>query len=92
MTQTFHVINYDVPDTFDAYTHRIGRTGRVSRQGDAFTLATRDDRPMVLAIEKVLGERIERDTIDGFPYDAPMPVVGNPAGRPRPKRRPAMAT
>jgi ATP-dependent RNA helicase RhlE len=92
VTQISHVINYDVPDTVDAYTHRIGRTGRVSRQGDAFTLATRDDRPMVLAIEKVLGERIERDTIAGFAYDAPMPGVGSPAGRPRPKRRPAMAS
>jgi ATP-dependent RNA helicase RhlE len=92
VTQISHVINYDVPDTVDAYTHRIGRTGRVSRQGDAFTLATRDDRPMVLAIEKVLGEKIERDTIAGFPYDAPMPVNGSPAGRPRQKRRPAMAS
>jgi ATP-dependent RNA helicase RhlE len=92
VTQISHVINYDVPDTVDAYTHRIGRTGRVSRQGDAFTLATRDDRPMVMAIEKVLGEKIERDTIAGFPYDAPMPVNGSPAGRPRQKRRPAMAS
>jgi ATP-dependent RNA helicase RhlE len=92
VTQISHVINYDVPDTVDAYTHRIGRTGRVSRLGDAFTLATRDDKPIVLAIEKVLGERIERDTIAGFPYDAPMPAAGNSAGRPRPKRRPTMAT
>ena len=92
VTQISHVINYDVPDTVDAYTHRIGRTGRVSRQGDAFTLATRDDRPMVMAIEKVLGEKIERDTIAGFPYDAPMPVNGSPAGRPRQKRRPAMVS
>jgi len=92
VTKISHVINYDIPDTVEAYTHRIGRTGRVSRQGDAFTLVTRDDRPMILAIEKVLGERLERDTIADFPYDAPMPAAGNPAGRPRPRRRPAMAT
>ena len=92
VTKISHVINYDIPDTVDAYTHRIGRTGRVSRQGDAFTLTTRDDKPMILAIEKVLGERLERDTIAGFPYDAPMPAAGNSAGRPRPRRRMAMAT
>ena len=92
VTKISHVINYDIPDTVDAYTHRIGRTGRVSRQGDAFTLTTRDDKPMILAIEKVLGERLERDTIAGFPYDTPMPAAGNSAGRPRPRRRMAMAT
>ncbi|MDA8104420.1 MAG: DEAD/DEAH box helicase, partial [Nitrospiraceae bacterium] len=32
-----HVINYDMPDTSDAYTHRIGRTGRAAKTGDAFT-------------------------------------------------------
>ena len=35
-----HVINYDMPDTADAYIHRIGRTGRAERTGDAFTLVT----------------------------------------------------
>src|SRR5215216_15764 len=35
-----HVINYDMPDTADAYIHRIGRTGRAQRTGDAFTLVT----------------------------------------------------
>src|SRR4029077_6948857 len=35
-----HVVNYDAPDTVDAYTHRIGRTGRATRTGEALTLAT----------------------------------------------------
>jgi ATP-dependent RNA helicase RhlE len=38
VSQISHVINYDIPDTADAYTHRIGRTGRAARTGDAFTL------------------------------------------------------
>ena len=42
-----HVINYDMPDTVDAYTHRIGRTGRAERTGDAFTFVTREDRAFV---------------------------------------------
>ena len=64
-----HVINYDMPDTVNAYTHRIGRTGRAERTGEAFTLATYGDALMVRDIERVLGERIERRRLDGFEYD-----------------------
>jgi superfamily II DNA/RNA helicase len=39
-----HVINYDMPDTVDAYTHSIGRTGRAAKRGDAFTFVTREER------------------------------------------------
>ncbi|HTZ39654.1 MAG TPA: DEAD/DEAH box helicase [Syntrophales bacterium] len=66
-----HVINYDMPDTVDAYTHRIGRTGRAERTGDAFTFVTREDRAFVWAIENVLGEQIERRTLEDFDYAAP---------------------
>ncbi|GAH00451.1 unnamed protein product, partial [marine sediment metagenome] len=38
-----HVVNYDMPDSTNAYTHRIGRTGRVGKAGDAFTLVTGED-------------------------------------------------
>lgn len=65
-----HVINYDMPDTADAYTHRIGRTGRAAKTGDAFTLITREDAQMVRAIESVLGEELERCTLQGFNYTA----------------------
>jgi ATP-dependent RNA helicase RhlE len=61
-----HVINFDMPDTVDAYTHRIGRTGRAQETGEAFTFATPDDAPMVRSIEQVLGYQIHRRTIDGF--------------------------
>ncbi|MDN3513211.1 MAG: DEAD/DEAH box helicase [Candidatus Brocadia sp.] len=63
-----HVINYDMPDTTDAYTHRIGRTGRAAKTGDAFTLFTREDAPMVRSIEGILGEKLERRTLQGFDY------------------------
>lgn len=53
-----HVINYDMPDSTDAYIHRIGRTGRAERNGDAFTLVTPDDGPMVEMLERVMGERL----------------------------------
>jgi ATP-dependent RNA helicase RhlE len=61
-----HVINFDMPNTPEAYIHRIGRTGRAARSGDAFTLVTSADRSMERAIERVLGRSIERRTLDGF--------------------------
>ncbi len=66
-----HVINYDMPDTVDAYTHRIGRTGRATKNGDAFTFISREDESMVQNIEYVLGEKIERRMLKGFDYKKP---------------------
>jgi ATP-dependent RNA helicase RhlE len=71
-----HVINYDMPDTVDAYTHRIGRTGRAAKTGDAFTFVTPEDRGFVGDIEHVLGERIERRTLADFDYNVPAPAGG----------------
>jgi ATP-dependent RNA helicase RhlE len=70
VSQISHVINYDVPDTVDAYTHRIGRTGRLERTGDAFTFVTGEDALMVRDIERTLGEPIPRRTLEGFDYAA----------------------
>ena len=63
-----HVINYDMPDTVDAYTHRIGRTGRADLSGQACTFVGQADEPLVRDIEKVLGARIERLRLPGFDY------------------------
>ncbi len=61
-----HVINYDMPDTAIAYTHRIGRTGRMAKLGAALSLATQDDLPMVRTIERLIGSSLERRTLAGF--------------------------
>ncbi len=61
-----HVINYDMPDTAVAYTHRIGRTGRMAKQGTALSLATRDDLPMIRTVEQLLGHSLERRRLAGF--------------------------
>jgi ATP-dependent RNA helicase RhlE len=84
-----HVINYDMPDTADAYTHRIGRTGRAAKTGDAFTFITREDEDMVRSIERVLGEKIERRTLKGFDYSKAMPSRDAEFARPprTPQRR-----
>jgi ATP-dependent RNA helicase RhlE len=80
-----HVINFDMPDTADAYIHRIGRTGRAERTGDAFTLVTPDDEDMIRKLEKIMGHKLERQTIKGFDYSVPMPPRLAPAPR-KPKR------
>ncbi len=61
-----HVINYDVPDTADAYTHRTGRTGRMRQTGTAFSLVTQEDLAVVHAIERSLGKGLERRRVNGF--------------------------
>ena len=56
-----HVINYDVPGTVDAYTHRIGRTGRAACTGEAFTFVSNEDRKIIRQIERSLGRKINRN-------------------------------
>ncbi len=68
-----HVINFDMPDTADAYTHRIGRTGRAQESGEAFTFSLQEDEALVSQIEKILGSPIERRRLDGFDYGSFQP-------------------
>jgi len=82
VSQVSHVINYDIPDTTEAYVHRIGRTGRAARTGDAFTLVTREDAAMVRAIERVLGKPLEQRKLDGFDYSVPAPAKDREFARP----------
>jgi superfamily II DNA/RNA helicase len=64
-----HVINYNVPEHPEDYVHRIGRTGRANKDGDAFTLFTGADLAHVEAIEKFLGRTIDRIRVESFNYD-----------------------
>ena len=73
VSEVTHVINFDMPDTVDAYTHRIGRTGRALLTGDAFTLAVSEDEPVLRSIEKVLGTPIERRSLADFDYGSFVP-------------------
>jgi len=66
-----HVINFDAPDTAEAYTHRIGRTGRAGRTGEALSLITREDHLVVRDIERVLRRSVDQRTVEGFDYDQP---------------------
>jgi ATP-dependent RNA helicase RhlE len=71
-----HVINYDMPESIDAYTNRIGRTGRVNRNGDALTFVTSVDASMVDDLERILNVKLERRTLQGFDYNVSAPDSG----------------
>jgi ATP-dependent RNA helicase RhlE len=73
VSQISHVVNFDIPNTPEAYIHRIGRTGRAARTGDAFTMVSGEDTVMVRAIERTLGSSVERRKVEGFNYDAAAP-------------------
>jgi ATP-dependent RNA helicase RhlE len=62
--QVSHVVNFDMPNTPDAYTHRVGRTGRAEREGKAYTFVTADDHALVRALERKFGMAIPRRTVD----------------------------
>lgn len=64
-----HVINFDVPECATYYIHRIGRTGRAERTGNAFTLLTPQDRYVAMDIEHLVGKPIERRFVKGFNYN-----------------------
>jgi len=81
--QISHVINYDMPESVDDYIHRAGRTGRVEKSGDAFTLVTDADTSKIRALERLLKKPLERQTIHGFNYAKPAP-----ADKPRFSRQP----
>jgi ATP-dependent RNA helicase RhlE len=66
VSEISHVINYDMPDTADAYTHRIGRTGRMTRLGTALSLVTPDDLQIIRTIERLLGSTLERRQVARF--------------------------
>jgi ATP-dependent RNA helicase RhlE len=85
VTRISHVINYDMPSTTDAYTHRIGRTGRATKTGDAFTFVTKEDIGLAHSLKRVLGEKLEYQSVDGLtistPIDDAPPAHRNSRGR-----------
>ncbi len=86
-----HVINYDIPDTVEAYIHRIGRTGRAAKMGEAFTLTTEGDFAQVRSIERVLGNKLEQRILEDFNYKASsdtVPALKKAFTQQRPRQRP----
>ena len=82
-----HVINFDMPNTVDAYIHRIGRTGRMEQSGEAFTFTLPEDGVLVRQIEAVLGARIERRRMPEFDYGSFTPDIQASRSRPKPPQK-----
>ncbi len=81
-----HVINYDMPESTDDYIHRIGRTGRVDKNGKALTFVTNADAGKIQALEQLLDAPLERMTLQGFDYTKPAPDEA-PRFSQQPRRR-----
>lgn len=76
-----HVVNYDMPNTVDDYIHRIGRTGRAERSGDAFTFVTPEDTTAVRAVEKMMGHSLPRRALPALDH-----IEVPPSRKPAPHR------
>jgi len=92
-----HIINYDIPEFCDDYVHRVGRTGRMGREGVAYTFVTPEEGNELTRIEVRIDSLLKRDEMRDFdPREQPKQVVEKdepeaeppppPPGR-RPKRR-----
>ncbi len=71
-----HIINYDIPQASDDYVHRVGRTGRMGREGVAFTLVTPEEGQELTRIEMLINRLLKRDEIEDF--DSIEPVASSP--------------
>ncbi len=82
-----HVINYDIPEHPEDYVHRIGRTGRAQKEGDAMTILAPDEQSRLDAIEKFIDQRIPQRRLEGFNYlHEPYIRSAEPEVKRRPKR------
>ncbi len=72
-----HVINFDLPDDPSQYVHRIGRTGRMGKDGSAFSLVVPEQGKLLDEIEKTISREIEGDQVEGH-YSPPRPVHRRP--------------
>ena len=84
-----HVVNYDLPHVAEDYVHRIGRTGRAGSTGEAISLVSPEEQPLLAAIEALMGRTVEQTVIAGFePGSEPPPQQGRQQQQPRPPQQP----
>jgi|TARA_Y100000310_G_scaffold219490_1_gene220891 superfamily II DNA/RNA helicase len=83
-----HVINYDLPTVAEDYIHRIGRTGRASATGFAISLVGPADWKKLSQIEKLIGQKVKREIVDGLEPSSSEPRASSRAEqKPRPRRK-----
>jgi ATP-dependent RNA helicase DeaD len=99
VTSISHIFNYDIPQFCDDYVHRVGRTGRMGREGVAFTFVTPEEGSELTRIEMRIDRLLKRDEVPGFaaakregaaiaPQAAP-PAGEVPPGEPEAPKKPA---
>jgi ATP-dependent RNA helicase DeaD len=77
VTSISHIINYDIPEFCDDYVHRVGRTGRMGREGVAYTFVTPEEGNELTRIEMRINLLLKRDEMPGMAtFSKPQPVPG----------------
>ncbi|MBO5950169.1 MAG: DEAD/DEAH box helicase [Fibrobacteraceae bacterium] len=79
-----HVFNFDLPDQPETYMHRIGRTGRAGKEGEAISFCAKDERHELKAIEKALRLKIPEGDVSVLEKLPPLP--SSPKNNPKPKK------
>ncbi len=83
-----HVVNFDLPHVAEDYVHRIGRTGRAGTSGEAVSLVSHEDRPLMAAIERLTNRKVEQRVVPGFePGRAYAPSAHQPRPQQHQRRR-----
>ena len=94
------VVNYDLPNVPEVYVHRIGRTARAGATGEAVAFCDGEERPLLRAIEKLIGEKVPHAplpegftaTVEPAETAAPKPPTRRGTGGDQPPRRPNPAS
>ncbi|MEH2077556.1 MAG: DEAD/DEAH box helicase [Nostoc sp.] len=81
-----HVVNFDLPNVPEDYVHRIGRTGRAGASGEAVSLVSVDEYPLLTDIEKLIQQRLPREVVAGFGPNPDVQSEAIPNGRQRQHR------
>lgn len=80
-----HVINFELPNVPEDYVHRIGRTGRAGASGEAISLVDNEEVAYVKGIEKLLGQKLETEIVEGFEPTV-KPAENKPSAKKKPRR------
>ncbi len=78
VTDLSHVINFDVPGQPEDYIHRVGRTARAAASGQAYTFVARQEAGGLRAIERAVGEKLERRSVERYNLDKPLEALEIP--------------
>lgn len=89
VTGISHIINFDIPEFCDDYVHRVGRTGRMGREGVAFTFVSPEEGPQLTRIEERINRLLKRSHLEGFEPATLIPNTDQPTDQPPPPPPPS---